>query len=231
MKQKKDRQKIYFTSDLHFCHTNILYHCPERRNFLGISLEELQNDKKGTTELMNQKLIELWNNTVRKQDSIYFLGDFCLANKVETKKILEQLHGKKYLIVGNHDNSLKGLENYFEDVSQIKELKVTNNQFKFIDPDEPFCLEMCHYPLLTWNRRLHGTIMLHGHCHGSLNYYNNTSKELRLDVGFDSSVFRHQFIEVEDLYKYFVSLREQLDCKTFEEYTNKLIDLKNAVRG
>lgn len=231
VKKKKERSKVFFTSDFHFGHANILYFCPKRREVIGITLEELQADKKGTVEKMDKYLIDLWNSTVKKEDTVYFLGDFCLQNKEYTEKILQKLHGKKHLITGNHDKSLKGLERYFESVSQIKEAKFTNNQFPFIDEKETFCVEMCHFPLLTWNRRNNGSVHVHGHTHGSIDDVNDAMKELRVDVGLDAKLANYQFIELEDLYNYFINLRNQLGCKTFEEYTTKLIEERNAVKG
>lgn len=220
--KKKDRQKIWFVSDLHFGHVSILYFHPERRNAAGITLEELQEDKELAITRHDEWLINKWNETVRKQDTVYFLGDFCLKNREYTENILRQLHGKKFLIRGNHDKSLNGLENYFEWVGDIKEAKFTNNQFKFIDPEETFCVEMCHYPMLTWNRRPHGTCMVHGHCHGSIDLVNVNMQELRVDVGFDAYLNRvvcgYGFVELEDLYNYFISIREKAGCKTFQEY-------------
>lgn len=228
---KKERNKVFFTSDLHFFHKSILYFHPKRREHFGITLEELQNDSKSAVDKMNELLIKEWNNTVKKQDTIYILGDLSFGNKIETEKLLNKLNGKKFLILGNHDKSLKGLERYFEDVSQIKEAKFTNNQFPFINIEEPFCVEMCHFPLLTWNRRQHGTINIHGHCHGSICNYNDETKELRVDIGYDCERWGFKFVELEQLYNYFIDMRKQLDCKTFEEYTTKLINERKNIKG
>lgn len=221
---EKDRRKVWFTSDLHFTHSSILYFHPWRRDACGISLEELQEDKQIALEKHDQWLIEKWNSTVRKPDEIYFLGDFCFGNRERTEEILRQLKGRKHLILGNHDKSLHGLENYFESVSQIKEVKFTNNQFKFIDPNETFCVELCHYPMLTWNRRPHGTCMVHGHCHNSLTNFNNESGELRVDVGIDSDLASGNFIEVEQLYNHFRGIIKSANCKTFQEYQEYLMN-------
>ena len=219
----KDRRKIFFISDLHFSHQSILFFHPWRRDASGITLEELQEDKRAALEKHDKWLIDKWNSTIRKQDEVYILGDFCLGNKVRAEEILRQLKGRKHVILGNHDKALHGLENYFESVSQIKEVKLTNNQFKFIDPNETFCLELCHYPMMTWNRRPHGTCHIHGHCHGTINKWNIESKELRIDVGLDAEEFNHDFVEVEDLYKYFTAIRDAAGCKTFEEYNEWLM--------
>ena len=220
----KERQKIWFVSDIHFSHQSILYFHPKRRAEIGITLEELQEDKALAIARHDEWLINLWNSTVKKEDTIYFLGDFSFANRKETEKILQKLKGKKHLILGNHDKSLNGLDRYFESVSQIKEAKFTNNQFHFIDPNETFCVEMCHYPLLTWNRRPHGTCMVHGHCHGALDEINRVTKELRVDVGFDGTLANHSFVELETLYNYFCDIRDAAGCKTFQEYNEWLME-------
>ena len=224
MGTEKERRKVWFTSDLHFTHPSILYFHPWRRDACGITLEELQADKNAALEKHDQWLIDKWNSTVRKPDEVYFLGDFCFGNREHTEEILRKLKGRKHLIIGNHDKSLRGLENYFESVSQIKEVKFTNNQFKFIDPNETFCVELCHYPMLTWNRRPHGTCMVHGHCHGSLDGFNNSSKELRVDVGLDCNQWMHEFIEVEPLYYYMKDIIKTADCNTFQEYQEWLMN-------
>ena len=220
---EKERRKVWFISDTHFTHPSILYFHPWRRDACGITLEELQEDKNAALEKHDKWLIDKWNSTVKKCDEVYILGDFCLGNREKTEAILKQLKGRKHLITGNHDKSLKGLERYFESVSQIKEVKFTNNQFKFIDPDETFCVELCHFPMLTWNRRPHGTCHVHGHCHGGIDAWNKESKELRVDAGLDSDIFGHEFIEVEVLYEYFKAIRDASGCKKFEEYQEWLM--------
>ena len=221
---KKDRQKIWFVSDTHFGHVSILYFHPLRREACGVTLEELQSDKNSAIAKHDQWLINKWNETVRKQDTVYFLGDFCLKNKEYTENILRQLKGKKFLIRGNHDKSLNGLENYFEWVGDIKEAKFTNNQFKFIDPNETFCVEMCHFPFLSWNRRPHGTCHIHGHSHGSTNIVNELTGELRVDVGLDNPYWDYNFVELEQLYNYFRNIIKSHGFNTFQDYVNYLME-------
>ena len=221
---KKDRQKIWFVSDTHFGHVSVLYFHPLRREACGVTLEELQADKNSAIAKHDQWLINKWNSVVRKQDTVYFLGDFCLKNKEYTENILRQLKGKKFLIRGNHDKSLNGLENYFEWVGDIKEAKFTNNQFKFIDPNETFCVEMCHFPMLTWNRRPHGTCMVHGHSHGNANNVNELTGELRVDVGLDNQYWDYNFVELEQLYNYFRNIIKSHGFSTFQDYVNYLME-------
>ena len=195
-----------------------------RREACGVTLEELQSDKNSAIAKHDQWIINKWNETVRKQDTVYFLGDFCLKNKEYTENILRQLKGKKFLIRGNHDKSLNGLENYFEWVGDIKEAKFTNNQFKFIDPNETLCVEMCHYPMLTWNRRPHGTCMVHGHSHGNANNVNELTGELRVDVGLDNQYWDYNFVELEQLYNYYKNIIQSHGFSTFQDYVNYLME-------
>ena len=79
---------IWFTSDLHFWHKNIIAHC---------------NRPWATPEEMNEGLIENRNSCVGSNDLVVILGDmfFCGTNKA--KEIMKRLNGAKHLVRGNHD--------------------------------------------------------------------------------------------------------------------------------
>ena len=78
---------IYFTSDLHFYHVNIIDLC--ERPFIDI-------------EEMHKTMIDNWNAVVGKEDEIYIFGDFVFKGSgAQTNEILRQLNGKKYLIKGS----------------------------------------------------------------------------------------------------------------------------------
>ena len=84
--------KVYFCSDLHFSHPSQLYFHPERRDAAGISLEELQTLPKDVLiKRHDEWLIDLWNSTVKREDFVYHLGDFCLGTRERTEKILQKL--------------------------------------------------------------------------------------------------------------------------------------------
>ena len=78
---------IFFTSDHHFSHANIIRYC---------------NRPFASTEEMNQELISRWNQTVSPDDTVYYLGDFSLSVDV-VGSITQLLNGRKFLIMGNHD--------------------------------------------------------------------------------------------------------------------------------
>lgn len=210
-------QKVWFTADLHFGHKNIIKYT-DRASYLGLDLE---NDP-DWLDKHDAALIEYWNSVVGKKDLVYILGDFSFRTSEGTKKILNKLNGKKYLVVGNHDGSCKGLENYFIGVSDIHKLTYKPNPaYPFIK--ETFSLQLCHYPILSWDRRLYGACMVHGHCHGNIDQYNAESEELRIDVGLDSTFGNGSFVSLEDLYYYFCDMKGD---KTFQEYAEDLVSRK-----
>jgi calcineurin-like phosphoesterase family protein len=80
---------IWFTSDTHFGHKNIIKYC--NRPFKDV-------------EQMNRTLIENWNARVAEGDTVYFLGDFCFGNH----EVYEaELNGNIMFIKGSHDPWLK----------------------------------------------------------------------------------------------------------------------------
>lgn len=130
---------IFFTSDTHFDHANVIRFCDRPFESVGE---------------MNEALIKNWNAKVKPQDTIYHLGDFCMGS--DGQRIMNRLNGKKHLIIGNHDK--KGVKlNGWESVSHYVELN-HNKQF----------IVLSHYAMRVWNKSHYGSWMLYGHSHGSL---------------------------------------------------------------
>jgi len=76
----------FVIADLHFGHKNIIQYETRPEDY-----EELTVAK--------------WNQHVEKHDQVLVLGDLTLAGRDYTKKYTERLHGKKFLIKGNHDGN------------------------------------------------------------------------------------------------------------------------------
>ena len=74
---KFDGSKVFFTSDTHFYHGNIIRFC--NRPFKDV-------------EMMNETIIANWNNTIGQDDIVFHLGDFCLGGSAEWTKILDRLN-------------------------------------------------------------------------------------------------------------------------------------------
>lgn len=131
---------LWFTSDTHFGHKNVIKYC---------------NRPFQTVEEMDEVLIKNWNSRICPNDVVYHLGDVAFRSVEETNAILKRLNGKKILIRGNHDKKINS--SLFEGVYNYYELKV---QDKFI--------VMCHYAMRVWNKSHHGSYHLYGHSHGTL---------------------------------------------------------------
>ena len=79
---------VWFTSDTHFGHENIIH-------YAGRPFEDAAE--------MDEALIEAWNARVKPEDLVWHLGDFAMPNGA-AKAARKRLNGTIRLIVGNHDN-------------------------------------------------------------------------------------------------------------------------------
>lgn len=79
---------MYWTSDYHLGHARIIEYC--NRPFQDV------HD-------MDDKIIWNHNRTVMKNDTVFFLGDFCFSNLAP---YWERLNGNLIWIEGNHDRRL-----------------------------------------------------------------------------------------------------------------------------
>jgi calcineurin-like phosphoesterase family protein/2'-5' RNA ligase len=81
--------KVFLISDLHLDHENIIKYC--HRPF--------QN-----AEEMNKTIVENWNSTIGKNDTVYFLGDMAFGkDSRKASHWIKQLNGKIIFIEGNHE--------------------------------------------------------------------------------------------------------------------------------
>ena len=100
---------IWFTSDTHFGHKNIIKHC--KRPFADI-------------DEMDAVMIQRWNEKVAITDEVYHLGDFAMCSVSRLRNVLSQLNGKIYLIVGNHESTALACPERFEWIKDYFELIV-----------------------------------------------------------------------------------------------------------
>lgn len=176
MRLKLEHQNIWFTSDCHFSHTNVIKY--DKRPFTS-------------AQEMDETIIERWNENVKDTDVVFYLGDLSFDRDFgRTQAIAKQLKGKIHFILGNHDDDrvIKKL-GVFETVNDYINLSVKDldNPRKYQD------IMMFHYPILSWDKVHHGAFHLHGHCHGNMMkdptndwYY----KRRVLDVGCNMHDYR-----------------------------------------
>jgi len=92
--------KLFFTSDQHYFHDNIIKYC--RRPF-------------DTSKEMNDAIQAAHNMLVTDNDIVIHIGDISAGLKgrnEELKNIIKNLNGKHYLVRGNHDHL--GNDEYIE---------------------------------------------------------------------------------------------------------------------
>lgn len=145
--RKKMKTMIYYISDTHFGHKNIINY--EHRPFKCV-------------EEMNETLIYNWNKKVKPEDDIYILGDFSSysATNENNIKILKRLNGKKHLVLGNHDSFARKPsfdKTLFESINDYREIN---------DNGRHVCL--FHYPIAVYDRQHYGSYHCYGHVHSKM---------------------------------------------------------------
>jgi calcineurin-like phosphoesterase family protein len=139
-------------------------------------------DKRRVKELQNDWLIrEVYNKYIGKSDEVYILGDVSMSSKIDTDKFIDKLNGNKHLMPGNHDKNILH-STRFGEITQIKNFAY--NRFGL-----NIHIVLCHYPIASWERKVHGSWMLYGHVHGRFeNLHPEVEKFLGLvwDVGIDN---------------------------------------------
>ena len=132
---------IFFASDHHFDHANILTFKRDD----GTALREFDS-----VSHMNEHMVNCHNSVVKPGDKVYFLGDVCMDRKSRGLEILARMNGEKVLIKGNHDQCKPAdYLRYFKDIRG-------SHQFEG--------LIMTHIPIHSESLARWG-LNVHGHLH------------------------------------------------------------------
>lgn len=175
---------IYFISDTHFYHNNVISY--SNRPF--VSVEE-----------MNNKILFNINNKVKKNDYLFILGDFSFGKTEQTENILNLIVCENvHLVSGNHDLNILRNENLiskFKSVVNYSEITIRDESL--INKNQRIIL--FHYPILEWNQGHRGSWMLHGHCHNNLKLPQELLNKKIKDVGCDAINFTPiSYFEIKD---------------------------------
>lgn len=176
--QLTDDTQLWFTSDLHVGHRNVIQFC--KRPFSDI-------------KEMNEKLIENWNSVVRENDIVFILGDvFWFNDRHAIKKFLLKLNGIKYIVPGNHDDFSKYTQLELQNVVLCDDITQLFIEHKTPDKWSKKIYEvfLSHYPMMTWPHRENGAMQLFGHIHSCKEKRDGMDQDLPLhknqcDVGVD----------------------------------------------
>ena len=99
-------KNVFIVSDTHFGHANMCKFILEDGS-KARPWDQVRD--------MDEAMIENWNRVVKPTDKVYHLGDVAISRK--SLAILDQLHGDKVLIKGNHDIfKLSDYTKYFRDI-------------------------------------------------------------------------------------------------------------------
>jgi len=123
-------QDPFLISDFHLSHKNIIKY--SNRPFKSI-------------EEMNNTLIKNWNEVIKKDDLVIYVGDLFLGHRKEFDEWLSLLNEKIIFIKGNHDS---------KSFNAPKELIINFKGQRFFVTHNP-----ANKPL-DWN-----AWVIHGHCH------------------------------------------------------------------
>jgi calcineurin-like phosphoesterase family protein len=155
---------IWWTSDLHFAHANILKHMPLR----GLTF--------GAIHAMEDYFVDSINSVVKPKDTLVIAGDFCWK-AARVGSFRQRLNVRNILFAfGNHDAaSARGA---FSKAGYMLFPKFKGKNF-----------HVQHYPCASWRKMQHGGIHCYGHSHGMFEEeldrlwpYRNS-----MDIGIDNA--------------------------------------------
>lgn len=137
---------IWFSADTHFFHDNI-------RKYTGRPYNSFHE--------MNEDLIKKWNERVKPEDTVYFLGDFNFKSgtgrgegePVKAKDIIKRLNGNIIFVEGNHDSNGNGIKTHIKAILLEAggiNIYCTHNP---ADSNNAFPLNLCGHVHEKWDAR------------------------------------------------------------------------------
>jgi len=178
---------VWFTSDLHFGHSNII-------GYSGRPFADVRG--------MDRGLVERWNDVVRPDDTIWVLGDLAMGNIADSLALVGELAGHKRLVTGNHDRCWYGHRRH-ADVAKIEmwAVRYLDAGFEEIHQGKITIdvggrrVDVCHFPYAGDSHDLDryvderpidgGGWLLHGHVHERWR-----QRQRMINVGVDAWDYR-----------------------------------------
>lgn len=183
----------YFSSDLHFGHSNII-------EYSGRPFKDVPD--------MNERLIENWNATVAPEDTVWVLGDVAMGLIADSLALAARLQGHKILLCGNHDRAWAGwqqhrpgkkynwAQRYMEEGGFAVVLDGTTvPAITLSGTSGDVAVRLCHFPFdgdhterdryIPWRPEDDGGWLVHGHVHEAWRI-----RGRQINVGVDQWNFR-----------------------------------------
>lgn len=202
-----DEHNIWFTSDLHLYHTNILW---------------MNNRPFKTCDEMWEYIKDEWNSKVKPEDYVFILGDVLWGSqKSRLENMKNSLNGHICIVLGNHDKEKSDNFSMFESCSRADFIRVKSEK---LGVDQLVFLS--HYPAMSWPQKGRGSIHLHGHVHGFMDEINEKSMDLRVDVGLDGKLANMHLLSFDEIYSYFIHKAGDIPLY---EYMRRVYDKKEEL--
>lgn len=193
--------RLFFTSDTHFGHANIIKYC--HRPFLSErDKEELSRigawhdgNWKGegssnwrmtpeAVEMMDEELLKQINAVVGEKDILYHLGDFAMPARQFNYRDRCRYYRDRikcrtvYLVWGNHDD--RRIRDLFNETYDLKAISPPGMSAKIV---------LCHYAMAVWDGSHRGNLQLYGHSHSEAEPWLERTMTGRrsMDVGVDNA--------------------------------------------
>ena len=170
--------KIFFISDLHFGHENVI---------------RFDNRPFASVEEMDTELVRRWNAKVGKGDLVYVLGDLIWKSRnSDAHELIKSLNGQIILIKGNHDRFLHNAKakNALAGVKDYDDICVTLE-----DGTVRRCI-LSHYFMPLYTGHSHQALHLHGHSH----FTEEAAMERRIAKLLNEAGFANQIFNVGCMY-------------------------------
>ena len=181
-------QKLWFTSDTHYGHTNICRGVSKWKDFNGnVPIKQTRDFK--TLYHMNDAIVESINNVVGENDILFHLGDWSFGGFENIAEFRNRIVCKNiHLILGNHDHHIENnrddIQDLFSSVNQYLRLQVSVYPGTVLHTGK-VDLVLMHYPIASWHNMNDNVIHLHGHVHLPPN--KKLAQGKAMDVGVDGN--------------------------------------------
>lgn len=193
---------IYFTSDTHYGHKNIV-----KGSSSWDDTSRCRNFK--SLKDHDDFIVNSINNIVKEEDTLYHLGDWSFGGIQNIESFRRRINCLDvHLVLGNHDQHIEAnpqnFTHLFSSISHYKEITVKEHK-----------IVLSHWPMKVWHKSHRGSWQLHGHCHDHLRpdewWTKSKPQERRrtMDVGMDTKGYKPWSFE--DLEKIMIKLTKHPD--------------------
>lgn len=193
LKYNSKETKVWFTSDTHYWHKNIV-------KAISVWKDPEDNCRDfQTTQEMSSHIVDQINKYVGQDDVLIHLGDWSFGGINNIWNFRNRINCKNiHLVYGNHDKHIienRTLPNCWYDIDDnivgiaddfgiqvcAQELFNSTQDYLEVQIDKTLICNL-HYPMEEWNDRFKMSYHLFGHVHGRIPHGNG-----RCDMGMDNA--------------------------------------------